>query len=98
MDSRILGSLLKNVCISLHEYEEAIQASQQAIQFLPENPTLWFRYGEICYTWYNQQQLQAQTSNRFIIIQDSLSQSSINNQSSQNLFYLKYIRGFLLIL
>lgn len=83
---------LSLVCILLHEYQEAIQASQQAIQYLPDNPTLWFRYGEICYSWYNQQQQEAQTANRFIIMQDSI------NQSSQNLFYLKYTRGFLLIL
>lgn len=101
MDGVIIGSLLKNlslVCVLLNEYEEAIQASQQAIQFLPENPTLWFRYGEICYSWYHQQQQQQQQiSNRFAGIQDTLNRCTVGNQTSQCLFYLKYSHGFLVI-
>lgn len=51
MDAAATGSLLKNLsllCVLLKEFAEARQYLTQCLQLLPLNPTVWFRYAEVC--------------------------------------------------
>ena len=51
MDATAMGSLLKNLsllCVLMTEYAEARQYLTQCLQLLPLNPTVWFRYAEVC--------------------------------------------------
>ena len=96
-DAIIFGYLLNNLastCLYLHQKDEALEAIKQAIHFLPENQSFWFRYGELCYTIamdYQQQQAQAQPP--FSLLRNQLvttqSSSSLLFQQQSCLEYLK---------
>lgn len=82
------GSLCKNlsiVCILLDQKDEALQWSQEAIQYLPQNPLIWFRYGEINY----QLAIDIQKpQNQRGISQNSTTRNE-ENTNLQHHFYLK---------
>ena len=54
-DTTTLGLILRNIGLvysGLQKYDESIHYFGQALQYLPENASLLFRYGEVCHQKY----------------------------------------------
>ena len=96
LDAIIQSSLLKNlanICILVDQKEEALLVLRQAIQHLPQNPLLWFRYGELCYQLFYERWQPSELS-PFSLLRDNLmSVTPVHpNSASENMPYLKFVK------
>lgn len=100
IDSVTLGMILRNIGLvysCLHNYDKSIHYFGQALQILPDNVSLLFRYGEVYYQQYLEQSHQSQQSssalsgsermrsNPFVLLRDGLVTFSTSQSSSIDL-------------